>query len=236
MTAPIDDDDDPTATPFVHHFVGGVRHLAWVERWSTVIDPSSGEVRAAVPMADAADADHAVQDAHRGHREWSAWPPQGRARVIRRFRELLQAHLDELARLSALEGGPGDLSARDQISRALEVLQSFGDDAPRATEHFQDVGTTTGERSPQPPSGVAVAIAPADAPAPIPLRTLAPALASGCAVILKPSEQLASVSVRLAELLIEAGAPPGVLNVLHGDTEVIDALVAHPLVSDVGWS
>jgi malonate-semialdehyde dehydrogenase (acetylating)/methylmalonate-semialdehyde dehydrogenase len=233
---PAPPDDDPAAIPFVHHFVGGVRHLPTVERWGPVANPSTGAQGAAVPLASAADADVAVQDAHRAFREWSAWSPLKRSRVMFRFKELIETHMDELARLIATEHGKVFLDARGEVQRGLEVVE-FCCGIPHLMkgEYSDSVASGIDAYSLRQPLGVAVGITPFNFPVMVPLWMLAPAIACGCTFVLKPSEKDPSAPVRLAELLVEAGAPPGVLNVLHGDKEAVDALITHPLVSAVSF-
>ena len=224
------------AVPFVHHFVGGQRTLQHVERWGPVFNPSTGEQSGAVPFASADDVDAVVRDAHRAFADWSATPALRRARVMFRFKELIEAHLDELARLVANEHGKVLADARGEVQRGLEVVE-FCCGIPHLLkgEFSESVGTGIDSWSLRQPLGACVGITPFNFPVMVPLWMLAPAIACGNTFVLKPSEKDPSATVRLAELLVEAGAPPGVLDVVHGDKAAVDALLAHPLVQAVSF-
>ena len=234
QAAPAGGEDD--ATPFVHHFINGVRHLPGVDRWGEVCNPSTGAQVAAVPFASVADVDAAVHDARRAFAEWSQWSALKRARVMFRFKDLVEAHIDELARLISSEHGKVFLDAKGEVQRGLEVVE-FCCGIPHLMKgEFSDsVATGIDSYSLRQPVGVAVGITPFNFPIMVPLWMLAPAIACGNAFILKPSEKDPSPAVRLAELLVEAGAPPGVLNVLHGDKVAVEALITHPQVDAVSF-
>lgn len=229
-------DHDEGATPFVHHFVGGVRHLPHVERWGDVANPSTGLVQRAVPFASSDDVATAVADARRAFGEWSSWSALRRARVMFRFRELLERHQDDLARLIAEEHGKVFADARGEVQRGLEVVE-FCCGIPHLMKgEFSDsVSSGIDAYSLRQPLGVCAGITPFNFPVMVPLWMLAPAIACGNTFILKPSEKDPSAPVRLAELLVEAGAPPGVLNVVHGDKVAVDALITHPDVQAVSF-
>ena len=228
--------DDADATPFIHHFIGGARTLAHVDRWAPVGNPSTGATTAAVPFASAADVDAVVQDAQRAFAAWSATPALRRARVMFRFKELIEAHLDELARLISLEHGKVFADAKGEVQRGLEVVE-FCCGIPHLLkgEFSESVGTGIDSYSLRQPLGVVAGITPFNFPVMVPLWMLAPAIACGNCFVLKPSEKDPSSTLRLAELLVEAGAPPGVLNVVHGDKVAVDALLTHPLVQAVSF-
>ena len=222
--------------PFVHHLVGGVRWLPRVDRWGAVYNPSTGAQSAATPFATAADVDAAVQDAQRAFGAWSATPALRRARVMFRFRELVELHIDELARLISLEHGKVLADAKGEVQRGLEVVE-FCCGIPHLLkgEFSENVGTGIDSYSLRQPLGVCAGITPFNFPVMVPLWMLAPAIACGNTFVLKPSEKDPSSTVRLAELLVEAGAPPGVLNVIHGDKTAVDALLTHPMVQAVSF-
>jgi malonate-semialdehyde dehydrogenase (acetylating)/methylmalonate-semialdehyde dehydrogenase len=224
------------AVPFIHHFIGGTRVLADVERWGPVYNPTTGTQSGAVPFASVADVDVAVQDAQRAFASWSATPPLRRARVMFRFKQLIEEHLDEIARLIALEHGKVVADARGEVQRGLEVVE-FCCGIPHLLkgEFAENVGTGIDSFSLRQPLGVCVGITPFNFPVMVPLWMLAPAIACGNTFVLKPSEKDPSSTVRLAELLVEAGAPPGVLNVIHGDKVAVDALLTHDLVQAVSF-
>jgi malonate-semialdehyde dehydrogenase (acetylating)/methylmalonate-semialdehyde dehydrogenase len=229
--APADD-----AIPFVQHFIGGVRVLDAVERWGPVFDPASGTQRAAVPFATTNDVDRAVRNAAAAFVAWSATPPLRRARVMFRFKELLERNLDELAALISREHGKVLADARGEVQRGLEVVE-FCCGIPHLLkgEFAENAGSGIDAWTIRQPLGVCAGITPFNFPVMVPLWMLAPAIACGNTFVLKPSEKDPSAPVRLAELLVEAGAPPGVLNVVHGDHVTVDALLAHPAVAAVSF-
>jgi malonate-semialdehyde dehydrogenase (acetylating)/methylmalonate-semialdehyde dehydrogenase len=230
------DEDADGAVPFIHHFVAGARQLVDVARWGAVYDPSTGAQTAAVPFASMGDVDTAVMEARRASLEWGALPAPRRARVLFRFRELLESHADELAELISREHGKVLADARGEVQRGLEVVE-FCCGIPHLLkgEFSENVGTGIDAWSMRQPLGVCAGITPFNFPVMVPLWMLAPAIACGNAFVLKPSEKDPSAPVRLAELLIEAGAPPGLLNVIHGDKVAVDALLAHPDISAVSF-
>jgi malonate-semialdehyde dehydrogenase (acetylating) / methylmalonate-semialdehyde dehydrogenase len=240
MTSVLSSPDTPAssddAVPFIHHFVGGQRVLQQVERWGPVFEPSTGRQSGAAPFATSDDVDAAVQDAHRAFAAWSATPALRRARVMFRFKQLIETHVDELALLIAREHGKVVADARGEVQRGLEVVE-FCCGIPHLLkgEFSENVGTGIDSYSLRQPLGVCVGITPFNFPVMVPLWMLAPAIASGNTFVLKPSEKDPSSAVRLAELLVEAGAPPGVLNVVHGDKVAVDALLAHPRVQAVSF-
>ncbi len=229
-------DGDDEATPFVHHVINGARQLTEVERWGDVCNPSTGARVAAVPFASAADVDAAVRNSLAAFAEWGSWSALKRARVMFRFKELIEAHMDELARLVASEHGKVFLDAKGEVQRGVEVVE-FCCGIPHLMKgEFSDtVSTGIDSYSLRQPLGVAAGITPFNFPVMVPLWMLAPAIASGNCFVLKPSEKDPSAPVRLAELLVEAGAPPGVLNVVHGDKVTVDALITHPDVAAVSF-
>ncbi|WP_226350427.1 CoA-acylating methylmalonate-semialdehyde dehydrogenase [Pseudonocardia sp. ICBG601] len=220
----------------IDHFVSGKPWTGASARFSDVFDPNHGTVRSRVRLAGAGDVDDVVRTAVAAQREWAAWNPQRRARVLLRFLALANAHADELAALLSSEHGKTLPDARGDLQRGLEVVE-FAAGAPHLLkgEYSTDAGPGIDVYSMRQPLGVVAAITPFNFPAMIPLWKAAPALACGNAVILKPSERDPSVPVRIAELFAEAGLPPGVLNVVHGDREAVDALLVHPDVAAVGF-
>jgi malonate-semialdehyde dehydrogenase (acetylating) / methylmalonate-semialdehyde dehydrogenase len=223
-------------THVLSHFVSGKRVPGTSERYSDVFDPNIGTVQARVPLASSDEVDAAVADAAAAQREWAAWNPQRRARVLLKFLQLIEGEMDSLAALLASEHGKTVADARGDIQRGLEVVE-FAAGAPHLLkgEYSTDAGPGIDVYSLRQPLGVVAAITPFNFPAMIPLWKAGPALACGNAVVLKPSERDPSVPLRLAELFVEAGLPPGVLNVVNGDKEAVDALLHHPDVKAVGF-
>ncbi|WP_060711006.1 CoA-acylating methylmalonate-semialdehyde dehydrogenase [Pseudonocardia sp. HH130629-09] len=220
----------------VEHFVSGKPWTGSSERLSDVYDPNRGTVQRRVRLGMPSDVDEVVEVSAAAQREWAAWNPQRRARVLMRFLTLANEQMDELAALLSSEHGKTLPDARGDIQRGLEVIE-FATGAPHLLkgEYSTDAGPGVDVYSMRQPLGVVAAITPFNFPAMIPLWKIGPALACGNAVVLKPSERDPSVPVRIAEMFVEAGLPPGVLNVVHGDKEVVDALLVHPDIAAVGF-
>jgi malonate-semialdehyde dehydrogenase (acetylating)/methylmalonate-semialdehyde dehydrogenase len=220
----------------IEHFIDGRRVAGTSGRYGDVFDPNSGQVQARVALATAAELDRAVQNALAAQPAWAAVNPQRRARVMFEFVRLLNQHKDELAELLASEHGKVVSDAHGDVQRGLEVIE-FACGIPHLLkgEYTQGAGPHIDTYSMRQPLGVVAGITPFNFPAMIPMWMFGPAIASGNAFILKPSERDPSVPVRLAELMIEAGLPPGILNVVHGDKEVVDAIVAHPAIKAVSF-
>jgi len=225
-----------TMTPQIPHFVDGQRSTLSSQRTADVFNPSTGEVQAQVLMASSADVDTVVASAVRAQLEWAAWNPQRRARVMMKFIDLVNANTDELAELLSMEHGKTVADSRGDIQRGIEVIE-FAVGIPHLLkgEYTEGAGTGIDVYSLRQPLGVVAGITPFNFPAMIPLWKAGPALACGNAFILKPSERDPSVPVRLAELFVEAGLPPGVFQVVQGDKEAVDALLHHPDVKAVGF-
>ncbi|MFL0275956.1 CoA-acylating methylmalonate-semialdehyde dehydrogenase [Mycobacterium sp. SMC-19] len=220
----------------IPHFIDGRRNAGTSQRSTDVFDPNTGEVQATLPLANTADVDAAVTSAAAAQRGWAAYNPQRRARVMMRFIDLVNTHVDELAELLSREHGKTLEDARGDIQRGIEVIE-FCVGIPHLLkgEHTEGAGPGIDVFSLRQPLGVVAGITPFNFPAMIPLWQAGPALACGNAFILKPSERDPSVPVRLAELFLEAGLPPGVLQVVHGDKEAVDALLHHPGVAAIGF-
>jgi malonate-semialdehyde dehydrogenase (acetylating)/methylmalonate-semialdehyde dehydrogenase len=218
------------------HFVGGEHRAGESGRFADVFNPSTGDVQSRVPLASAAEVDAAVANAAAAQLEWGATNPQKRARVLLKFLDLVAADLPHLARLLSSEHGKTLEDARGDVQRGVEVIE-FAAGAPHLLkgEYSTSAGTGIDVYSMRQPLGVIAGISPFNFPAMIPLWQCGPALATGNAFILKPSERDPSVPLRLAELFFEAGLPPGVLNVVNGDKEAVDALLADDRVSAVGF-
>jgi len=229
--------DAMTAQPtHISHFVDGQRIAGQSTRTADVMNPNTGQVQALVPMASTAEVDAIVASAVDAQREWAAWNPQRRARVMMRFIELVNQHTDELAEMLSLEHGKTLPDARGDVQRGIEVIEfSIGIPHLLKGEYTEGAGASIDVYSLRQPLGVVAGITPFNFPAMIPLWKAGPALACGNAFILKPSERDPSVPVRLAELFIEAGLPAGVFQVVHGDKEAVDAILNHPDIKGVGF-
>ncbi len=218
----------------IGHFIDGA--VVGGGRRQAVFDPNLGRPQAEVSLGDVSVVDRAVAVARAAQPAWAALNPQRRARVLFEFKRLIESQMDALAELLASEHGKVVGDARGDIQRGLEVVE-FACGVPHLLKgDFTDgAGPGIDVYSMRQPLGVAAGITPFNFPAMIPLWMLSPAIACGNAFILKPSERDPSVPVRLAELALEAGLPPGVLNVVHGDKEVVDAILDHPDIRAVSF-
>ncbi|MCD2462561.1 CoA-acylating methylmalonate-semialdehyde dehydrogenase [Streptomyces sp. MBT42] len=218
------------------HFIGGKHTAGTSGLFADVYDPNTGAVQARVPLAGRADTEAAIADAEEAQREWGQWNPQRRARVLLRFLQLIEGERESLARLLSAEHGKTVADAHGDLQRGLEVVE-FAAGIPHLLkgEFTDNAGTGIDVHSLRSPLGVVAGITPFNFPAMIPLWKAAPALACGNAFILKPSERDPSVPLRLAELFLEAGLPPGVLNVVNGGREAVDTLLEDPRVQALGF-
>ncbi len=220
----------------IQHFINGQRDSLASTRTADVFNPSTGEVQAQVLLASAADVDVAVAVAVDAQKEWGAWNPQRRARVMMKFIELVNANADELAELLSIEHGKTVPDALGDIQRGIEVIEfSIGIPHLLKGELTEGAGPGIDVYSIRQPLGVVCGITPFNFPAMIPLWKAGPALACGNTFILKPSERDPSVPLRLAELFLEAGLPPGAFQVVQGDKEAVDALLDHPDIKAYGF-
>ncbi len=205
-------------------------------RFGEVFNPSTGQIQARVGLGVQADLDRAVAAAQAAQPAWATINPQRRARVMFRFKELLEANMQELAELLASEHGKVVADAKGDIQRGLDVIE-FAAGIPHMLkgEYTQGAGPGIDVYSMRQPIGIGAGITPFNFPAMIPMWMFGPAIAVGNAFILKPSERDPSVPVRLAELFREAGAPEGILQVVHGDKEMVDAILDHPAIGAVSF-
>ncbi|WP_395670738.1 CoA-acylating methylmalonate-semialdehyde dehydrogenase [Phenylobacterium sp.] len=220
----------------IHQFIDGAAYTEAGGRLQDVFNPSTGAVQAQVSLGGSALVDRAVASAVKAQPAWAAVNPQRRARVMFEFKRLIEANMKELAELLSSEHGKVVSDSMGDIQRGLDVVE-FACGIPHLMKgEFTDgAGPGIDVYSLRQPIGVAAGITPFNFPAMIPLWMLAPAIACGNAFILKPSERDPSVPIRLAELLIEAGLPPGVLNVIQGDKVVVDAILDHPAIKAVSF-
>ena len=220
----------------LQHWIGGRRDDRGAQRYGEVTDPATGQVVARVPFATADDVDRAVAAAGVAAREWGAASLSKRTRVMFAFRELVHAHKDELAALITREHGKVLSDARGEVTRGLEVIEfACGLGQLLKGEITPQVSGGVDSHSMRMPLGVVAGITPFNFPVMVPLWMAPVALACGNAFVLKPSEQDPSPSLRLAELLGEAGLPDGVFSVLHGDREAVDAILTHPGIAAVSF-
>ena len=221
----------------VDHFVaGGTGSGSGTGRTHEIWNPSTGEVQAEVALGGAALLDRAVENAKKVQPDWAMTNPQKRARVMFRYKELIEANMDELARLLSSEHGKVVDDAKGDVQRGLEVIEyACGIPQAQMGQYTQGAGPGIDVYSMRQPLGIGAGITPFNFPAMIPMWMFGMAIAAGNAFILKPSERDPSVPVRLAELFAEAGAPDGLLQVVHGDKEMVDAILDHPGIAAVSF-
>ncbi len=205
-------------------------------RFGEITNPATGKVIRKVPLGTSEDVNAAVGAATAAFQEWRATPPVRRARILTRFRELMEAHRSDLTRLISEEHGKTLPDAAGSVQRGIEVIE-FASGVPHLLkgEHAEDVGRGIDCHSMLQPLGVCAGITPFNFPAMVPLWMFPVAIACGNAFVLKPSEKIPSTSMRMAELFKDAGLPDGVFNVVHGDKEVVDALLTHPEVHAISF-
>ncbi len=220
----------------VPHWIGGKTVAGASQSFADVFNPATGKVSRRVPLDGTAELEQAVAVAEAAFPEWSNMPPLRRARVLFRFRDLLEKNTDRLAAILTAEHGKVLDDARGEVTRGLEVVE-FATGIPHLLkgEFTEQVGTGIDSWSFRQPLGVVAGITPFNFPAMVPLWMLPVAIATGNCFILKPSERDPSASLVLAELLKQAGLPDGVLNVVHGDKRVVDAILDHPGISAVSF-
>ncbi|QLF69428.1 CoA-acylating methylmalonate-semialdehyde dehydrogenase [Peteryoungia desertarenae] len=220
----------------VGHFIGG-KHVAGTSgRKQAIFNPATGEVQGEVSLASAEELNAAVENAKSAQAKWAAMNPQRRARVFMKFVQLLNDNMDSLAETLSREHGKTIEDAKGDIVRGLEVCEFvIGIPHLSKSEFTEGAGPNIDMYSIRQPVGIGAGITPFNFPAMIPMWMFAPAIACGNAFILKPSERDPSVPIRLAELMIEAGLPEGVLNVINGDKSAVDGILTHPDISAVSF-
>ena len=220
----------------LNHFIGGKSVAGTSGRFADVFDPNTGAVQAKVALASKSEVEAAIANAAAAQPGWAATNPQRRARVLMKFLALINAEMDSLARLLSSEHGKTVPDAKGDIQRGLEVVE-FAIGIPHLLkgEYTTEAGTNIDVYSMRQPLGVVAGITPFNFPAMTPLWKAAPAIACGNAFILKPSERDPSVPLRLAELFLAAGGPPGIFNVVNGDKEAVDTILHDPRIMAVGF-
>ena len=220
----------------IGHFINGKEVRGASGRTAEIFNPATGEVQAKVALASKSELDHAVILAEQAQPKWAATNPQRRARVIMKFIELLHSNMDKLAEVLSSEHGKTIPDAKGDIIRGLEVAE-FCLGAPHLLKgDFTDsAGPGIDMYSMRQPIGVAAGITPFNFPAMIPMWKFCPAIVAGNAFILKPSERDPSVPMMLAQLMIEAGLPDGILQVVNGDKESVDAILDNSTIGALGF-
>ena len=228
---------DPSRTPFsLGHFIGGRAVAGASGREGPVYDPATGALRGHVAFATADETRAAIAAAEAALPGWSGVTPLQRARILFRFKALLEEHADEIARTLTSEHGKVLSDARGELTRGMEVVE-FACGIPQLlkSEFTENVGTGVDSWSIRQPVGVCAGITPFNFPAMVPMWMFPVAIACGNTFVLKPSEKDPSVPLRLAGLLKEAGLPDGVFNVVNGDREAVDVLLTDPRVAAVSF-
>lgn len=220
----------------IGHFIDGVNVAGTSGRSADIFNPNTGAVQARVTMGTASELDLAVQSAQKAQVEWANVNPQRRSRVLFAYKTLVDAHMDELAELLSSEHGKVVADSRGDVMRGIDVIEfACGVPQNQKGEHTMGAGPGIDVYSIRKPLGVVAAITPFNFPAMIPMWMFGMAISTGNACILKPSEKDPSVPMRLAELFVEAGGPKGLLNVINGDKEVVDAILQHETIKAVSF-
>ena len=223
---------DQGAVRQLSHFIGGQRAAGASGQFADVYDPALGRVTARLPVADTSEVAAAVAAAKAAFPAWSETAPLTRARLMFKFKELLEAHSDELAELITRDHGKLFSDSKGEVVRGIEIVE-FACGIPNLlkTEFTDQISGGMDAWNLRQPLGVAAGVTPFNFPMVVPCWMFVMAAACGNTFVLKPSERTPSASIRLAELFIEAGFPKGVFNVVHGSKAVVDALIAHPDVA-----
>ena len=218
------------------HFIAGERIAGKSGRFGEVFNPATGEITSRVAFATAAELDATVASARRAFPAWAATPPLVRARVMFKYKELLEQNRDQLARMIGAEHGKVLADAVGEVTRGIEVVE-FACGIPHQLkgEFSENVGTNVDSYSLRQPLGICAGITPFNFPAMVPMWMYPIAIACGNCFILKPSERDPSPPLFLAELLHAAGLPAGVLSVVNGDKEAVDAILAHPGIDAISF-
>jgi len=222
--------------PIISHHINGRAVAGTSERYGEVFNPAFGTVSAHVPLASVAEVAAAVAAAKAAYPAWSEMAPLKRARVLFKFKQLLDEHVDELAAMLTREHGKVFSDAKGEVTRGIEVVE-FACGIPNLLkgQYTEQVGGGIDNWSVRQSLGVVAGVTPFNFPMMVPCWMFPIAIACGNTFVLKPSERDPSVPVRLAELLKEAGLPDGVFNVVHGDKEAVDALIEHPDVEALSF-
>ena len=220
----------------IGHFIDGALVPGTSGRTKDIFNPNTGEVQAQVNMATPAELGAAVKTAEIAQKVWMNTNPQKRSRIMFAYKQLVDAHMDELAELLSSEHGKIVADSRGDVMRGVDVIEfACGIPHGQKGEHTYGAGPEIDVYSMRKPLGVVAGITPFNFPAMIPMWMFGMAIVTGNACILKPSEKDPSVPMRLAELFIEAGGPPGLLQCINGDKEIVDAICDHPVIKAVSF-
>ncbi len=220
----------------IQHYINGKIYKGSSSRKGKVFNPATGAQESEVILGTKSDLDHAVENAKTAFEKWSQVTPLQRARVIFKYKELIEKNYDELTKLIVSEHGKVYEDAKGSLTRGLEIVE-FACGIPQMLkgEFTENVGTNIDSWSMRQPLGVCAGITPFNFPAMVPMWMFPMAIACGNTFILKPSEKDPSCSIRLAQLFSEAGLPDGVLNVVNGDKEVVDSILTNKDIKAVSF-
>ena len=220
----------------IEHFINGKKYSGDSKRYSTIFNPATGEESGKVNLGSTNDLNEAVKNAKKAYEIWSNTPPLQRARILFKFKELIEKNEDELTKIIVSEHGKVYEDAKGSLTRGLEVVEyACGIPQMLKGEFTENVGTNVDSWSLRQPLGVCAGITAFNFPAMVPMWMFPMAIACGNTFILKPSEKDPSCSIRLAELFKDAGLPDGVLNVVNGDKEVVDAIIKNKEIAAVSF-
>ena len=220
----------------IQHYINGKIYKGSSSRKGKVFNPATGAQESEVILGTKSDLDHAVENAKQAFEKWSQVTPLQRARIIFKYKELIEKNYDELTKLIVSEHGKVYEDAKGSLTRGLEIVE-FACGIPQMLkgEFTENVGTNIDSWSMRQPLGVCAGITPFNFPAMVPMWMFPMAIACGNTFILKPSEKDPSCSIRLAQLFSEAGLPEGVLNVVNGDKEVVDSILTNKDIKAVSF-
>ena len=220
----------------IQHYINGKIYKGSSSRKGKVFNPATGAQESEVILGTKSDLDHAVENARTAFEKWSQVTPLQRARIIFKYKELIEKNYDELTKLIVSEHGKVYEDAKGSLTRGLEIVE-FACGIPQMLkgEFTENVGTNIDSWSMRQPLGVCAGITPFNFPAMVPMWMFPMAIACGNTFILKPSEKDPSCSIRLAQLFSEAGLPNGVLNVVNGDKEVVDSILTNKDIKAVSF-
>ncbi|HBB79334.1 MAG TPA: malonate-semialdehyde dehydrogenase, partial [Pseudomonas sp.] len=224
----------PNTLPTVKLLIGGELVESTTREWRDIVNPATQEVLARVPFATEAEMNAAVASAKEAFKTWRKTPIGVRSRIFLRYQQLIREHMKELAAILTAEQGKTLPDAEGDVFRGLEVVEhAAGIGNLQLGELANNVATGVDTYTLLQPLGVCAGITPFNFPAMIPLWMFPMAIATGNTFVLKPSEQDPMVTMRLAELAMEAGVPPGVLNVIHGGADAVNMICDHPDIKAV---
>ena len=228
--------NENTMTTTITHFIHGKNVSGESQRFSDVFNPATGQVTGRIPLATVSDVQSAIASAQSAFPAWAATTPLNRARVMFKYKELLEKHADEIAMAITKEHGKVFSDAKGELTRGLEVVEfACGIPHLQKGEHSMNVGTGVDSYSEYAPLGVVAGITPFNFPCMVPMWMFPIAIVCGNTFVLKPSERDPTATLILARLLKEAGLPDGVFNVVHGDKEAVDVLLDDPRVHAISF-